>query len=393
MAYTHSVTTRTYQEVVLARRTLYFTNTRAFLECEQGFSHEDEFNTSTKQGRKSSAQLRHVDDASDFESYTDHVETYSTMLLSFPSDKYAAFSGILDSLFGLDLLHYGLPLAFFDRALHWSLESDEHKASIGLHNGSEFPSWSWFSQHSPPDPIEHCIYGFCGALTAWYKYDIASNTMLALNQQCDSGLRSDWRLYMAIAYEQGCVMRDVGISLGQKTGSDVRFSTDNYWPDYPTFYQQLGRLVNKISPGSILQEAPSAILGHVQTTSFSLQVGDYDTVKINNLQGTSVGALHGRFPQFIKDVEFEHVSDFWGVRHFEFVATMLSFLLSPDFVTKGEWKDKHYVVDGQMTKEVPVVNVMLITWDGHVARRKALGWVYLKDWAAARREEKTIILQ
>jgi hypothetical protein len=144
---------------------------------------------------------------SGFMAYTRHVRQYSTRSLIFRSDVYAAFSGIMNTLLGSAALYHGLPLAHFDRALHWFRMIDS-KSLVREDHGVAFPSWSWYAHMSPQDEIVHQTNRHHGALTAWYAFDVINDEVLASNQQTDTDLDKDWRLLMALAYNEA------GIAVG-----------------------------------------------------------------------------------------------------------------------------------------------------------------------------------
>jgi hypothetical protein len=397
---------RTYQEAVLARRRLYFTNTRMYMECEQGVFHEDEFNNAAMLTRSNLAsthnptQLRHPGYGTDFHAYVDHVKYYSLRFLSFPSDVYAAFSGILAALFGSDSLHYGLPLANFDCALHWYVALS-YKENISLEAPSKeaFPSWSWYSQWNPPSMIDHEVDGFCGTLSAWYRHDVASNMLLSLNKQCGSLIDRDWRFFMAIAYKAGCVTVSSNLTRTQETEHDTGTTPGGHWRDYSEFYQRVGAFVVDVSPEvrHIMQETPTAILGHLQSAFFDLEDGSgarQQYLRILDSQGETVGYLPDYVPELTTRWESQSISNAKANRQFEFVGTMLRapYWLRND--TPEIWLTKAYSQSCEAWEfPIPLVMVMLIAWKGLVAYRKALGWIYLKDWIAAPRTWKTIILK
>ncbi|KAF2029531.1 hypothetical protein EK21DRAFT_112903 [Setomelanomma holmii] len=110
----------TYQEAVLARRKLCFSNVRVTFECEHCTSHEDECeNEKALSDYDVYNKLMVPEETSTFDAYTRHVSNYGRRSLSFRSDTYAALTGIMNALFGLDSAYYGLPIAHFDRALRW----------------------------------------------------------------------------------------------------------------------------------------------------------------------------------------------------------------------------------------------------------------------------------
>jgi hypothetical protein len=397
---------RTYQEAVLARRRLYFTNTRIYIECEQGVFHEDESNNMAMLTRPAFArahypiQLRYPGYGTDFGAYVNHVKHYSLRLLSFPSDVYAAFSGIMAALFGSDSLHYGLPLANFDCALHWYVvQSLEKDISLEVHSKEALPSWSWYSQWNPPSMIDHKTDSFCGTLCAWYSHDAARNVLLGLNKQCESLLDSDWKFYMAVAYKAGCVTGSSNSPRVQETEHDIGTAPREHWRDYSDLYQRVGAFVIDVSPDvrRIMRETPTAILGHLQSTLFDLEdVSDphQRDLRILDSQGETVGHLADYYPGLITRWESQSTSSAKANFRFEFVGTTLR---APRWLpneTREVWLTKAYSQGCEAWRfPIPLVMVMLIAWDGSVAYREALGWVYLKDWIAAPRTWKTIILK
>lgn len=50
------------------------------------------------------------------------------------------------------------------------------------------------------------------------------------------------------------------------------------------------------------------------------------------------------------------------------------------------------LADGKALAKVPIVNVMMIEWDGTFGHRREPGFVYLVDWMKLRREWKEIML-
>ncbi|OCK74775.1 HET-domain-containing protein [Lepidopterella palustris CBS 459.81] len=157
----------TYQERILSKRCLYFSQDTAYFQCRREVL--DEFgNQESKQGPAMSvlanplSQLTGIDylkgDAeirATFATYRSLVEQYTTRELTFGGDILHAFAGIWATLNpympGESIC--GLPTAFFDLALLWTLappvQRREHKV-IGLEVASsrfpdpqKCPSWAW----------------------------------------------------------------------------------------------------------------------------------------------------------------------------------------------------------------------------------------------------------
>lgn len=336
------------------------------------------------------------EDGSNFGAYMRHVRNYAPLSLTFRNDAYAAFEGITNSLFGIDSMHYGLPLAHFDRAMLWYTHLNEDKSSEREHGGICFPTWSWSSKLSSSERVIYPDDSFYGALTAWYQYDEASvDMLLAVNNKPDNGIESVWRNYMAIACSEGCVMSDSDSLPAQDTWTGSYAAPHKRWPDYQAFYQQLSGFRTEV-PSDIRQtmrDTPGVLLGQAQSALFDLEVADYDPrrVEIIDSHDNIVGELHGRAIRIRQRLMPQEGSDYRDLCRFEFIALALS--------RKGERSDgdqgieKTYVdVLGDGPSNAPVVEVMLIAWQGPIAYREALGWIYLVDWAASPRQWKTIIL-
>ncbi|RDL37294.1 uncharacterized protein BP5553_04727 [Venustampulla echinocandica] len=106
----------TYQESILARRRVYFTNVQAFFECGQSVWHEDQYNADKVRNEFASHGLITPDDGSRFDAFVRHLRNYTSRMLTYQSDAYNAFSGISKSLYEGTFL-YSLPQVDVDRAL------------------------------------------------------------------------------------------------------------------------------------------------------------------------------------------------------------------------------------------------------------------------------------
>lgn len=133
----------TFQERVLARRSLIFTEDCVFFQCHQATWLEDIHS-------ESSLTIRTVDtEGSPFESletspvhtFLHYVQQYSGRELRFESDRLVAFAG-LSSLLSPRLrarFLYGLPHSYFDFALLWNCKD----VGTGDSSFRQFPTWSW----------------------------------------------------------------------------------------------------------------------------------------------------------------------------------------------------------------------------------------------------------
>jgi Heterokaryon incompatibility protein (HET) len=151
--YAYETRAWTYQERLLSRRCVFFTDTRPIYSCH-GISIPYMGRTQPVQITESPSYmtnlLSRLKDSASHKSfqhwllYADLVREYSKRKLSFPHDALNAFSGIIQFLerkFGSPFL-YGLPENDLDRGLLFHVQ-DESRRRIGL------PSWSWAGWDSP----------------------------------------------------------------------------------------------------------------------------------------------------------------------------------------------------------------------------------------------------
>jgi hypothetical protein len=141
----------TYQEKVLSSRKLYLTPVQAIWRCPEGVVYEDTcLNREAYDAAYTNITelILHDDHTSRFEAYITHLRRYNLLSLSYISDVYNAFAGVITALYppmhGTRTDVHGLPLADFDAALLWHLEPGTPymtRTSVGVY----LPSWSWSS--------------------------------------------------------------------------------------------------------------------------------------------------------------------------------------------------------------------------------------------------------
>ena len=153
----------TYQERLLSRRCIYFSNHCVYFQCRSATFCEVEVEQSKVDwggeldppsnslfniANRSSTSSEPSEDSKweDFKKYKELVEMYTTRDLTVSSDILSAFSGILGWL-GLStegLILQGLPTSSFGIALLWNstmISGHRERSSAGHVN--QFPSWSW----------------------------------------------------------------------------------------------------------------------------------------------------------------------------------------------------------------------------------------------------------
>ncbi|MCJ1399147.1 hypothetical protein MMC11_002349 [Xylographa trunciseda] len=132
----------TYQEELLSRRLLYFSEHQVYFCCLRSNYSEDTYEDDPDHWYCRSGQL-----LTDFYPYTlfewwkKTVSEYSTRLYTFPADRYDAFDGVANEVaerWNYSSIH-GLPVNHFISALCWQHKYDGGAASRNVC----YPSWSW----------------------------------------------------------------------------------------------------------------------------------------------------------------------------------------------------------------------------------------------------------
>lgn len=159
----------TYQERFLSRRSLTFTDSHVFFQCQRVVWCEDvaaeekkiidyhqmedylplDWSPERNEHMYKLHYALHVHKSTNWVEYLRTVEEYTPRMLSFDSDVLAAFAGmnkVLSSMFRSRLL-YGLPESLFDCALLWqpagTLIRRQSAKATSNSSGTYFPSWSW----------------------------------------------------------------------------------------------------------------------------------------------------------------------------------------------------------------------------------------------------------
>ncbi|OJD21120.1 hypothetical protein ACJ73_07540 [Blastomyces percursus] len=414
----------TYQEVVLSRRRLYFTNMRAFFECECSMSHEDLFNGERCRDELISSRLVISDDEPTFRSFARHLRHYSSRKLTFRSDAYEALYGISKSLYknkdrdttGMSMMINGLPRVDFDRALLWYANIGENPIMrLETAQGLVLPTWSWSSiMGLTEDQAHYQATGFFGTLVPWYSMNDSTSVSAgsrsvieAFNVRHDSyDPDDDWQVYMAIACMEGC--------LGDKRNAALLFSltTDNFvtvremfnkrWKDYHNFCKDVMPSIIKLNElplsEAITQGTNPKLAGIIATKAqaafFNLEPKPSYSFNITNSSGERIGELCGDAEQLREEHARAKASGSSTApsSKFEFIALSLSGIGIMPYSSK-ELELKNYVdADGNALDKVPIVNVLMIAWDGNIARRCQLGWVFLVDWVKVSREWKVVMI-
>lgn len=386
----------TYQEAVLSNRRLYFTDNRAFFECERSICHEDQFNSEESRNELFSTRLIIPEDRSRFQSFARHIRHYTSRNLTYRSDAHNALYGISSSLYKeADAFVNGLPVADFDRALLWYPDIGKNMITRHEAQGEILPSWSWLSVMGLTDPVHYRASEFYGSLVPWFQingHKTSTGTMEAFNIHPGTNPDSGWQVYMAIAIAEGCVSASLDFSLTTKTFPAVHDKFNARWPDYHSFRRDLIPLTIKTS--ELPHDTPThaakqgVIATRSQTALLKVSPRSSSSFHIINPAGDIIGGLCGDAAKLRDAVS----SGYNSSTEFEFIALSLSGTRPyPDY--SGDLAQKRFSdSDGNYLDKIPVVNVLIIDSVGELSHRRELGWIYLIDWVRLRREWKVIVL-
>ena len=388
----------TYQEAVLARRLLYFTNVQAFFQCRRLTCHEDAYHSETERDKLTSYELAAEIDNSQFRAFARHLEEYTSRRLSYQSDVYNGITGIMKALYGRDSVFIeGLPQVDFDRALLWFCETGKTSGRFIGTEEKSCPTWSWSAIINHSDRAMYRETAQYGTFVPWYKRADGSSPvngqLETVNLHSETEMDEDWGLYMAIACEIG-LMGSIPITWSLKTDSfsAIRERFSAAWPDYHTFCTKA--LQSIYSPewcqktNSFMPAMKKGVLMTITQSGFlrlKERTREYGLSLIDS-EGDIVGRLCGDAARLHSEVTSPHYDkNAWH----EFIALSLS------GHTGFEEKDpKEYLdVDGTRLDSLLVVNLLMVGRRGLYTHRRELGWVYLKDWAKIHREWKMIMLE
>ncbi|KAK2755529.1 hypothetical protein FQN54_006469 [Arachnomyces sp. PD_36] len=392
----------TYQEAVLSRRRLYFTNTRAFFECERLIYHEDPFNAEEIRDELISTRLVISEDTSRFQSFTRHLRHYTSRNLTYRSDAYKALYGIFKSLYGgTNAFISGLPRVDFDHALLWYPDIGNNPIIRQEHQGITLPTWSWSSVMGLSDQVHYQATSFFGSLVPWYYINgpsSAPGVIQPLNIHSGSHIDDDWQTYMALACSHGCVENaSFTISLEADTFQTIHKTFTTQWKDYPSFRWAVlsSPLKETHLPHTVTAQTtkPSIIATRTQTVFLRLALRPSYSFDITNpATGEPIGELCGDAAKLREEAS---VTGYDASTEFEFIALSLSGRRIMSYSAE-ELEPKNYTdSDGKALERVPVVNVLMVgrRGNGDFAYRRELGWVYLVDWVKLRREWRVVVLE
>ena len=190
----------TYQEALLSKRKLYFTECQVYFQCCCSVFCEDTIGegcspssyvfvgtnlynlggpyNSTARANFGTDHLRKTPylnpDRAVFD-YKNHVYMYTSRRMSDPSDCLHAFYGIqnvLEYTMGTEFLH-GLPRKYLDMALLWTLVDQQKRREVSSFSDRNFnsltiPSWTWAGWDSGADLISYYYVTGLRSEVSWF---------------------------------------------------------------------------------------------------------------------------------------------------------------------------------------------------------------------------------
>lgn len=430
----------TYQEAVLARRKLYFTESELWFECSESRERENVFSlwSDAPKSLGNHLRARKLGEngllGDDYDQYRQHVEQYSRRTLTYPSDVFNAFRGIQNSFYAESDILFGLPESDFNRVLLWYPND-----LPGLHERQcndrdmTLPSWSWASLIGGVTTVKNfgnnnyrSLYSgsFYCSLCKWSIWTVGENPerVRRINPRNDQLVwaqlgniwstkdprrkpevefhgEPDYRQFLALAWIKGCIEADVPADLlGHETEHSMSpKSLACRWPTVQDFWNEVQ---NSIRYEDKPHDSHYFHAGHIATRTqcAALRVkwdmyGDmFHIFKTQVRGGERIGSLLDKNEYQLRGADS---SD--GAADVDFIALAVGCM--PGGV--AAWMDKNVLKNNRFHMGQPEswyhygqpgIIVMAVNWEGPVARRVALGWVALQGWVDSKPEFRTVIL-
>ena len=190
----------TYQEELLSKRKLYFTECQVYFKCCCGVFCEDTIgegcspssyvfvgsnlynlggpyisNRSHEFGTSHLRKTPYLNPDDAISDYQDYVSGYTSKRMSDPSDYLNAFYGIqnvLEYTMGTEFLH-GLPRKFLDTALLWTLVDKQKRREVSPFSDRNFnsltiPGWTWAGWDSGADLLSYYYVTGLRSEVSWF---------------------------------------------------------------------------------------------------------------------------------------------------------------------------------------------------------------------------------
>ncbi|KIM96766.1 hypothetical protein OIDMADRAFT_204534 [Oidiodendron maius Zn] len=394
----------TFQERILSKRCLYFTDSQVYFECCSGIFREDIFgeysqNQLIRSGAGNPLEMNDLpgDGYTMFNIYENLVKSYNQRELSHPSDALCAFSGIISALqkrFGWRFLS-ALPEDLFHLALLWRPIASSSPRFANMDEATELPltispSWCWTSwtSHIYWDP--------------WRTHAYAGNKI---------HLKSKIEQFTV---RDGAFLRNVEPKYGDTdTGGclSTSFTSSPYLDGVNSSNKAASAHNGSLHKTQILYFLADAVqLSALRLSSeiiypkdyahpisrfrrgFSNQAWLYDTA--GHHCGTLTG-IESWPPEHSYDTKkYDLVLLSWSYQRVVTEADIKASLkhLPLEYLSSHEYYDEifdtyHYQVTEDWSR-----NIMLIEWRGEYAERVAIGQIHANAWERSNPQRKVVRL-
>jgi hypothetical protein len=366
----------------LSRRQLIFIDGLAFFMCSEASYREDliteginrfplgfpglsfAFDYFSRKGANQSAESSHL-----LEKYLRYVNSYMDRNLTYPDDILKAFSGmamILEGNLSTSLL-FGLPVSYFDAAVLWT------QYGVKVERRTSFPSWSWSGWFGPINwdetlkwKEEMALYLSSHTWIEWEYFSLTQQRFVPLSHSI--GEFSNHHLTMRAKYRQFHDHEDISerrftpevrddihnttLSCPQGQAGQLKFAT------FSAFFQVAGA-------GNILKDCNGDIIGELHTDPTILQ-------QMPNLLGIHEVLILSE--RLCEKSRRKPVADAFDTRTRHLETTSLDEQLEGIYGDVTSVRVQHQVVPEPWTWSL--YNVMVIGWEGNIAHRLAVGWIY-----------------
>ncbi|KAF2135129.1 uncharacterized protein K452DRAFT_293449 [Aplosporella prunicola CBS 121167] len=400
----------TYQEFVLSRRALLFTDFQVIFCCSTSIKFEA---ITEKLDEEVLATLESYKDTSNiWRAYRNCVSEYLRRELTNQNDILNAFSGVLGKLYsGVQNTFMGLPKPDFDTAILWYTEPiTKDREFDGTY---QLPSWTWASKES----LDIQFADFCASLTTWSFWGFQENqSVLTLIRASGSTLErwdrnSEVPAYLIHAISFGCFESLSSSELSHMVSGISKESYNEFakqrWPTYQSFWEEVYSkeyekwLINLISSNEELfrrlHEDKRRLAVRTALSKFRIFARD-----IHSFHSTDVFAILSKNNDAIGfgRIPYYYLTEKSKGQTFDFIALSICYVFEPIFeknsnyfkTSNDEFRKIKKTSSGDDLYEVLTVNVMILEWDKGIAKRLGLGKVLFSQWIKCEREFRTIIL-
>ncbi|KAK9423292.1 putative Heterokaryon incompatibility domain-containing protein [Seiridium unicorne] len=439
----------TYQEALLSKRKVFYTESQIFYECAVHIDHEemlsyDSFNhalhdkvrypTTTTSlcynaSKDCSARLRQTKligykSENSWGAYSRHLPRYRQRTLRHASDLVKAFLGILDALYPVGKSYGGLPLLDLDMALLWQHWKDPYirkrpldaAPTIRDDTPTLFPSWSWASvPHAIPDYDDPEV-SFCGPLCRWFQPNdsherlqlivAANNTpqMWLRNRITSDTARGVLAKAICSSMIESPVCPEATLWCGESSAA-LAEELPSRWPSYDAFWLDVYGQKNSIqlSCESLMDEVHGKIRAGVlvaRTQAAAVMIrkveleNNYrwsrqkDHFRIENMLGDSIGTIKHQSNHQISSGLLD------GIGVFTTIALSVSAeeVSSDQNPQKDDSRFPHEEKDNDRLEQKVWVNTMVIRRHVGYSYRIGLARIDLDRWLDLTRTFETVVL-